>query len=75
MRPRRSNRNARSCTRLRVAGRFAVDSPAGATRHRFSGRIGTKKLSAGRYRVTLIATDDAGNSSLPKRLRFRVVRG
>jgi ELWxxDGT repeat protein len=75
VRPTRSNRKARRCTRLRLAGRFAIDSPAGATRHRFSGRIGAKRLAAGRYRVTLIATDDAGNSSLPKRLRFRVVKG
>ena len=52
VKPSRSNRAARRCTRLRLAGRFAIDSPAGASRHRFSGRIGSRRLSAGRYRAS-----------------------
>jgi hypothetical protein len=40
----------------------------------FSGRIGTKKLSPGRYRAVLRATDVAGNASKTKTLTFRIVR-
>ena len=54
-------------------GRFAIASPVGTTRHKFSGRIGSKKLSRGRYRAVLVATDAAGNRSAPKRLGFTVV--
>ena len=75
VKPTRSNRTARRCTRFRVVGRFAIASAAGAGRHRFSGRIGSKRLSAGRHRATLVATDAAGNRSAPKRLTFRVVPG
>ena len=75
MKPTRTNRSARLCTRLRRVGRFAIAAPAGASRHRFSGRIGTKRLAPGRYRATLVAADGAGNRSAPARLRFRVVSG
>jgi hypothetical protein len=57
-----------------LVGRFAVMSRAGTNRHRFSGKIGRRSLRPGKYRVALVATDAAGNSSRPLRLRFRVVR-
>jgi hypothetical protein len=40
----------------------------------FSGRIGRRALRPRRYRVTLTATDTAGNRSRPRRASFRVVR-
>ena len=75
MRPRRSTRSARRCTRFRLAGRFAIDSPGGANTHRFSGRIGQTRLAAGSYRAGLVATDAAGNRSARKRVGFKVVAG
>ena len=39
----------------------------------FSGRIGRRALSPGRYRATISATDDAGNRSARKRTSFRIV--
>ena len=56
------------------AVRFAMKAKAGANKKKFSGRIGKKALKPGRYRLTLVATDAAGNRSAPKRLTFRVVR-
>ena len=75
VKPRRANRAAPRCVRYIRAGRFAIASPAGATRHRFSGRIGSKKLPVGGYRAMLVATDAAGNRSASKRLPFWVVSG
>ena len=43
-------------------------------RKKFSGKLGRKKLKAGRYRASLKATDAAGNVSVVKRLSFKVVR-
>ena len=75
VRPSRSNRTKRRCTRFLLVGRFAIDSPAGATAHRFSGRIGGKSLPVARYRAILIGSDAAGNRSAPERLGFRIVAG
>jgi CSLREA domain-containing protein len=67
-------RKRKRCVRYVRAGRFAHASVAAANVKRFSGRIGRRSLKAGRYRVTLVAGDAAGNKSKPKRLNFRVVR-
>ena len=37
-------------------------------------RIGGRKLTPGRYRLTAVARDAAGNRSAVKRVRFRVKR-
>jgi hypothetical protein len=71
----KANRKRPKCTRYKRAGRFARKSHAGANSTRFSGRIGKTKLAAGRYRMTLVATDAADNRSRPKRLTFRIVKG
>jgi len=42
--------------------------------HRFSGRIGKKKLKPGAYRVTLMASDAAKNHSVPRRFEIKVAR-
>ena len=73
VKPTRSNRGTRRCTRLRSSGRFAIDSHAGTNSHEFPGRIGPKSLAAGRYRASLVATDAAGNRSASAGLDFRVV--
>jgi hypothetical protein len=74
VKPKRSNRGKPRCTRFVATGRFAVAARAGANAKKFSGRIGRRALKPGRYRVTMTATDAAGNESAPKRLNFRVVR-
>jgi CSLREA domain-containing protein len=74
VKPKRSNRRRPKCTRFVAARRFAVTAAAGDNTKKFSGRIGRRALKPGRYRATLRATDVAGNSSKPKRLKFRVVR-
>jgi len=72
--PTRRNRTKRRCTRWVQPRRFAMNAAAGANRKRFSGRIGRRSLRPGRHRVTLTATDAAGNRSATRRLRFRVLR-
>jgi CSLREA domain-containing protein len=60
--------------RFGKAVRFAMKAKTGTTRKKFSGRIGKRALKPGRYRLTMVATDAAGNRSRPKRLTFTVVR-
>jgi hypothetical protein len=47
---------------------------AGANRIPFSGKLGRRKLRPGEYAAVLIATDRAGNLSLPVLIEFRVLR-
>ena len=70
----RVNRKRRPCTRFARVGGFSQPSVAGANRRRFSGRVGGRRLRAGRYRATLRATDAARNRSRARRLGFRVVQ-
>jgi hypothetical protein len=62
------------CTRYVHAGTLTRRAlRAGARQIAFSGRLGAKALAPGSYRVTLIATDAAGNRSRPHRLSFTIV--
>ena len=70
----RALRGHRRCVRYVRAGAFRRMGRAGSNRHRFSGRIGRRKLRPGRYRASIRATDAAGNRSRLKRARFRIVR-
>jgi hypothetical protein len=45
----------------------------GLVTRRFTGRIAGRALAPALYRLTLLATDLAGNRSLPARRNFRVV--
>jgi hypothetical protein len=73
VKPTRANRSRHRCVRyIRIAA-FAVASAAGSNQHRFSGRIGKRSLTPGRYRATIAATDTAGNRSAPRSFAFRVV--
>jgi len=69
-----SNRRRPACTRFVAAGTFSQSSPTGRTTKRFAGRIAKRSLRVARYRLTLVATDAAGNRSAARRLTFRVVR-
>ena len=58
----------------RAVGTLRRTATTGANRVRFSGRIGRKALPGGRYRLTVRATDAAGNRSAPRTASFRIVR-
>jgi hypothetical protein len=72
--PTKTNRKHRPCTRFLKPRRFALNAAVGTNTIKFSGRIAGRALAPGTYRATLLATDTAGRSSAPERLRFRVVR-
>jgi hypothetical protein len=75
VRPRRSNRRKKACTRwVKVKGSFGATGRAGTNTLLFRGRIGGRKLAPGRYRLDGRATDPAKNASVVRRRNFRVVR-
>ena len=67
-------RRAKRCTRYRGEGRLVRASGPGAVSIAFSGRVGRRALAVGRHRMTLSATDGAGNASKRSTLSFRIVR-
>jgi virginiamycin B lyase len=71
---RRALRKKRRCTRHVRAGTLERSGRKGRNTVSFSGRIGRRALVRGRYRLTVTATDPAGNLSKPKRTSFRIVR-
>lgn len=70
----RKRRSRKACTRLKLSGTLRRGVKAGKRSLTFSGRIGKKALKTGRYRMTLLAADRAGNKSKPVSLRFRIVK-
>jgi hypothetical protein len=56
------------------AGTLRRSGAAGANRVALSGRVGRRALRVGRYRLTVRATDAAGNRSTARAARFRIVR-
>jgi hypothetical protein len=73
VRPTRATQNDPHCTRLTKIGSFAANAPAGVSRRLFSGRLGSKSLSPGSYRLVLVAKDAARNVSAAKQLSFKIV--
>jgi hypothetical protein len=70
----RARRGAR-CQLAPQLGSLAPQSlPAGASSFAVTGRLGRRTLAAGRYRLTLVATDAAGNRSVPRTLNLTIVR-
>ena len=67
-------RRAKRCTRYRNEGRLTRASGPGPVSIAFSGRVGKRALAVGRHRMTLSATDPAGNASKGSTLSFRIVR-
>jgi hypothetical protein len=68
------NKHRRRCTRFVKKGTLNRSGVAGANSLHFTGRIGRRALKPGSYRVTITATDAAGNLSKTKTLSFRVVK-
>jgi len=76
VKPTRRNRTRRRCTRYVKAGTLRFNGKAGTNRVRFQGRLSRRKrLALGSYRLTVGATDSAGNKSRTSRpVAFRIVR-
>ena len=74
VKPTRKLAHAKSCQRLVTRGTLRRALKAGKRNVRFTGRIGKRKLSAGRYVATMTATDTAGNKSKKKTVKLRIVR-
>jgi hypothetical protein len=71
----KKNRFKPKCTLWKsVRGSFTVSGKAGKNSFTFRGRIGGRKLRAGSYRLSGVATDPSKNASVPKRKGFRIVR-
>jgi len=67
------NRNAQGCERQRLAGTLTRHGASGRNTPYFSGRIDARALRPGRYRLTVRATDAAGNRSRATRRHFTII--
>ncbi len=68
----RRNRDGRRCSLYAKVGSFSRPGTAGANRIPFSGKIGTRALRPGSYRLSVTAIGANGARSAVKRIRFRV---
>jgi hypothetical protein len=70
-----TRRNRRRCTRYVAKGTYLMPGElTGLVRRTFSGRIRRKALKPGPYRLSVTATDLAGNGSKAARKGFRILR-
>jgi hypothetical protein len=68
------NASGPRCTRSQPTGTLGVQARAGASALRFEGRISTRaRLGAGRYEVSVYATNGQGKASVARTLRFEVI--
>ena len=58
----------------RLRGALSDNGEAGRNTKSIKRRLAGRKLAAGRYRLVIKATDDAGNVSTAKRIAFRIKR-
>lgn len=72
VKPRRAPK-AKRCARYVKRGVQLRSVQQGANRERVGGRIGRRVLPVGRYRVTIVAKDAAGNVSKPAKRTLRIV--
>ena len=73
VKPTAALRRARSCTRYVRVATLTPAGKAGANAVTFSGRVGTRTLGAGRYRVVVSARDAAGNAAVTRTAAFTVL--
>ncbi|PWU22191.1 MAG: hypothetical protein C5B48_10500 [Candidatus Rokuibacteriota bacterium] len=72
--PTAKNKKGKKCTRyVVVKGSFKHAGKAGSNSFRFSGRVGNKRLSPGKYRLVAVASG-GGKQSNAKRANFKIVR-
>ncbi|HEY8867361.1 MAG TPA: PKD domain-containing protein, partial [Solirubrobacteraceae bacterium] len=71
-----ARRHKPKCTRFVKQGTLTRNNrPAGASRLKFSGRIGSRKLKPGRYRATITAQAAGGPVSVGRSLSFTILKG
>lgn len=70
----KANRRRTSCTYAKTETTLRRSGATGAVSVTFTGKVGKRKLPAGRYTATLVATDAAGNASAPAKLSFAITR-
>jgi hypothetical protein len=74
MAPSRKHRRGKTCVRYAPSGSLVRRSePGGTVRIAFTGRVGARALRPGHYRLTLTATDPAGNPSRARSVIFTIV--
>jgi hypothetical protein len=75
-RPSAANRRGASCSRyVRISGSLRdAGEAAGTNTVRFTGRLSGRRLKSGRYRLTAIARDDAGNVAAARTTTFVIRR-
>lgn len=75
VKPTKSNRHAKSCTRLKLAGTLTLSAHAGTNRIKFQGKLSKhSRLPPGNYQVALVATNTHGQKSKPQTLGFTIVK-
>ena len=69
----KKGRKGKRCTRyVPLPGAIDTTGVAGANSFAWNGRIGAKKLAPGKYRLTGLATDTAGNQSPPQKFTVTI---
>ena len=74
VKPTKSNRSRKRCTRFVALGSFKHADAVGANRFRFTGRVRGHKLRAGRYRLRAVPRNAAGAGRAAFKA-FRVKKG
>lgn len=67
-------RGAPRCFGFRNVGAFTLQGVAGANSRWFGGRLGKRRLNAGKFKAGFVATDAAGNRSRRESVSFTIVR-
>ena len=68
----RKNRKKRRCARYVKKGGLVRRAAQGISVVPWTGRVGNRVVKPGRYRMSLLAVDAAGNRSVPRRMFFRI---
>ena len=75
VKPSSANRSKPRCKRwVAVKGSFSVTGKKGVNRIELRGRMASRKLAPGAYRLNARETDRAANRSATKRTAFKIVR-
>lgn len=71
----KSNKKKKACTRYISVGKpWELPAAAGTRKTAFSGKVGSKALKAGKYRLSITASDALANVAAPKTAKFTIVR-
>jgi hypothetical protein len=75
VKPTKGNKNKRGCTRYtRLKGSFAHVGKQGKNGFKFMGRLNGNRIAPGTYRLVGDAIDPSGNASMPKSVKFKIVK-